>query len=125
MLDNRRGIARKARQQRVRKKIRGSDTLPRVCVYRSLKHIYVQIISDDKGVTLASVSTLSPNIKSGKLKSAKSAKSVEAAKQVGQALAQACKEKNISRVVFDRNGFMFHGRVKALADALREGGVKF
>jgi large subunit ribosomal protein L18 len=122
MLDNRRGSARKARQQRVRKKIRGSDTLPRVCVYRSLKHIYVQIISDDKGVTLASVSTLSPNIKSGKLKSAKS---VDAAKQVGQALAQACKEKNISRVVFDRNGFMFHGRVKAVADALREGGIKF
>ncbi|OGQ79769.1 MAG: 50S ribosomal protein L18 [Deltaproteobacteria bacterium RIFCSPLOWO2_12_FULL_60_19] len=122
MLDNQRQSARKARQQRVRKKVRGSNTLPRVCVYRSLKHIYAQIISDDKGVTLASVSTLSPNIKSGKLKSAKS---VDAAKQVGQALAQACREKNISRVVFDRNGFMFHGRVKALADALREGGIKF
>lgn len=122
MLDNQREIARRRRQQRVRKKVRGSDTLPRVCVYRSLKHIYVQIISDEKGATLASVSTLSPGIKSAKLKSTKS---VDAAKQVGQALAQACKEKNISRVVFDRNGFMFHGRVKALADALREGGVKF
>ena len=122
MLDNQREIARRRRQQRVRKKIRGSDTLPRVCVYRSLKHIYAQIISDEKGATLASVSTLSPTLKGGKLKSAKS---VDAAKRVGQALAQACKEKNISRVVFDRNGFMYHGRVKALADALREGGVKF
>ena len=122
MLDNQRETARRRRQERVRKKVRGSDTLPRVCVYRSLKHIYAQIISDEKGATLVSVSTLSPGIKSGKLKSAKS---VAAAKQVGQALAQACKEKNISRVVFDRNGFMYHGRVKALADALREGGVKF
>ena len=122
MLDNQRGTARRRRQERVRKKVRGSDTLPRVCVYRSLKHIYAQIISDEKGVTLASVSTLSPSIKGGEIKSAKS---VDAAKQVGQALAQACKEKNISRVVFDRNGFMYHGRVKALADALREGGVKF
>lgn len=122
MLDNQRETARRRRQERVRKKVRGSDTLPRVCVYRSLKHIYAQLISDEKGVTLASVSTLSPTFKSGKVKSAKS---VGAAKQVGQALAQACKEKNISRVVFDRNGFMYHGRVKALADALREGGIKF
>ena len=122
MLDNQREIARRRRQQRVRKKVRGSDTLPRVCVYRSLKHIYAQIISDEQGVTLAAVSTLSPSIKGGKIKSRKS---VDAAKHVGQALAQACKEKNISRVVFDRNGFMYHGRVKALADALREGGVKF
>ena len=122
MLDNQRQSARKARQQRVRKKVRGSNTLPRVCVYRSLKHIYAQIISDDKGVTLASVSTLSPNIKSGKLKSAKS---VDAAKQVGQALAQACREKNISRVVFDRNGFKYTGRIKLVADAAREAGLKF
>lgn len=121
-MDNQRETARRRRQERVRKKVRGSDTLPRVCVYRSLKHIYAQLISDEKGVTLASVSTLSPTFKSGKVKSAKS---VGAAKQVGQALAQACKEKNISRVVFDRNGFMYHGRVKALADALREGGIKF
>ena len=121
MLDNRREIGRKRRQQRVRKQILGTERRPRVCVYRSLKHIYAQLISDEKGVTLASVSTLSPTLK-GKFKSTKG---VEAAKQVGQLLAQACKEKSISHVVFDRNGFLYHGRVKALAEALREAGVKF
>jgi large subunit ribosomal protein L18 len=103
----------------VRKKVWGSDARPRLCVYRSLKHIYAQVISDERGVTLASVSTLSPGLK-GKLKATKG---VEAAKQVGRLLAQICKEKNISRVVFDRNGFLFHGRVKALAEAAREGGL--
>ena len=121
MLDNQREVGRRSRQQRVRKRILGTDLRPRICVYRSLKHIYAQVISDEKGVTLATVSTLSPDLK-GKLKSAKG---VEAAKRVGQLLAQVCKEKNISRVLFDRNGFLYHGRVKALADALREGGVKF
>ena len=121
MLNNHRQIARNRRQARVRKKVRGSDQRPRICVYRSDKHTYAQIISDEKGVTLASVSTLSPALK-GKIKSAKG---VEAAKQVGKLLAAACKEKNILSVVFDRNGFLYHGRVKALADALREAGVKF
>lgn len=119
MLDNQREIGRKRRQQRVRKQILGTDLRPRVCVYRSLKHIYAQVISDEQGITLASVSTLSPTLK-GKLKKTKG---VEAAKQVGQLLAQVCKEKNISRVVFDRNGFLYHGRVKALAEALREAGL--
>ncbi|HEY2990264.1 MAG TPA: 50S ribosomal protein L18 [Candidatus Binatia bacterium] len=121
MLDNRREIGRIRRQQRVRKQVRGTDLRPRICVYRSVKHIYAHVISDDKGVTLVSVSTLSPTLK-GKLKSTKSK---EAAKQVGQLLAQACKEKNISQVIFDRNGFHYHGRVQALADALREAGMKF
>jgi large subunit ribosomal protein L18 len=121
MLGNARTVARLRRQKRVRKQIRGTDERPRICVYRSDKHIYAQVISDDKGVTLISVSTLSPSLK-GK---AKSSKGVAAAKAVGQALAQACKEKNINNVVFDRNGFLYHGRVKALADALREAGLKF
>src|SRR4051812_15161545 len=116
MLSNHRVVARLRRQKRVRKLIRGTDERPRVCVYRSDKHIYAQVISDEKGVTLVSVSTLSPAVK-GK---AKSTKGVDAAKRVGQALAQGCKEKNISNIVFDRNGFLYHGRVKALADALRE-----
>ncbi|HEY1269805.1 MAG TPA: 50S ribosomal protein L18 [Candidatus Binatia bacterium] len=121
MLGNHRVIARIRRQKRVRKQVRGTDERPRVCVFRSDKHIYAQVISDEKGSTLISVSTLSPALK-GKVKSSKG---IDAAKQVGQALAAACKEKNISNVVFDRNGFLYHGRVKALADAMREAGMKF
>ena len=121
MLGNHRVVARIRRQKRVRKQVRGTDERARICVYRSDKHIYVQLISDEKGVTLLSFSTLSPALK-GKLKSTKG---VDAAKQVGQLLARACKEKNISNVVFDRNGFLYHGRVKALAEALREAGLKF
>lgn len=121
MLSYQREIGRKRRQERVRKKVRGTDTRPRVCVYRSLKHIYVQVISDERGMTLASVSTLSPELK-GKLKKTKG---LEAARQVGKLLAQVCKEKSIGSVIFDRNGFLFHGRVKALAEAAREGGMIF
>lgn len=105
----------------MRKSILGTDACPRICVYRSLKHIYVQLISDERGATLASVSTLSPELK-GKLKKTGG---LEAAKRVGQVLAQVCKEKKIAHVVFDRNGFKFHGRVKALAEAAREGGLNF
>jgi large subunit ribosomal protein L18 len=105
----------------VRKKVWGTQARPRLCVFRSLKHIYAQVISDETGVTLASVSTLSKELK-GKLKKTKGR---EAAKEVGHLLAQVCKEKNITGVVFDRNGFLFHGRVKALADAAREGGLIF
>lgn len=121
MLDNQREIGRKRRRERVRKRIWGTDVRPRVCVYRSLKHIYAQVISDDRGTTLASVSTLSPEVK-GKLKKTGG---LEAAKQVGQLLALACKEKKIANVIFDRNGFRYHGRVKALAEAAREGGLLF
>ncbi len=121
MLDSQREIGRKRRQQRVRKKIWGTDARPRVCVYRSLKHIYAQVISDERGATLTSVSTLSQELK-GKLSKSKG---LEAAKQVGQLLAQICKEKKITNVIFDRNGFLFHGRVKALAEAAREGGLIF
>lgn len=121
MLNSQREIGRNRRRERVRKKVWGTDARPRVCVYRSLKHVYAQVISDEKGMTLASVSTLSPELK-GKLKKSKG---VGAAKLVGQLLAQICKEKKIINVVFDRNGFLFHGRVKALADAAREGGLIF
>ena len=121
MSSNQRLKARKRRQERVRKKVLGSDNRPRVCVYRSNKHIYAQVISDDKGITLAAVSTLSANL----AEAAKQSKGTEIAKQVGLALAKVCKEKNITRVVFDRNGFLFHGRIKAVADGAREGGLKF
>jgi len=114
-------IGRRRRQQRVRKKVLGTDARPRVCVFRSNKHIYAQVISDNQGKTLASVSTLSEAL----AEAAKQTKGVETAKQVGLALAKACKEKNITKVVFDRNGFLFHGRVKAVADGAREGGLDF
>lgn len=121
MLNQQREIGRKRRQERVRKILQGTDARPRVCVYRSLKHIYAQVISDERGVTIASASTLSKQLR-GKLKKPKG---VEAAKQVGLLLAQLCKEKNITHAVFDRNGFLFHGRVKALAEGAREGGLIF
>jgi len=113
-------IGRRRRQERVRKKVLGTDARPRVCVFRSNKHIYAQVISDNQGKTLASVSTLSEA-----LAEAAKTKGVETAKQVGLALAKACKEKNITKVVFDRNGFLYHGRVKAVADGAREGGLEF
>jgi len=121
MLSNEREIGRQSRQKRVRKKVWGTDTRPRLCVFRSLKHIYAQVISDERGVTLVSVSTLSKGVREG----VKKTKGVDAAKQVGLLLAKACKEKSITRVVFDRNGFIYHGRVKALADGAREGGLIF
>ncbi|MBM4261311.1 MAG: 50S ribosomal protein L18 [Deltaproteobacteria bacterium] len=105
------------RQARVRKKLTGSDARPRVCVFRSNKHIYAQVISDAQGKTLAAVSSLSDGIHDGK--------GIEVAKQVGMALAKLCREKNINQVVFDRNGFLYHGRVKAVADGAREGGLQF
>ena len=116
-----RRAARLGRKERVRKKVQGTDSRPRVCVYRSNKHIYAQVISDEKGATLVSASTLSGAPEA----TAKKPKGVEAAKQVGLALAQKCKEKNITRVIFDRNGFLFHGQVKAVADGARAGGLEF
>lgn len=121
MLSNEREIGRQRRQKRVRKKVWGADTRPRLCVFRSLKHIYAQVISDESGVTLVSVSTLSKAVREG----VKKTKGVKTAKQVGLLLAKACKEKSITRLVFDRNGFIYHGRVKALADGAREGGLIF
>jgi len=123
MASNVRSTGRQRRQARVRKKVLGTDARPRVCVFRSNKHIYAQVISDDRGTTLVSASTLStpaPGAAKGKR-----GKGVEVAKQVGLALAKICKDKNITRVIFDRNGFLFHGQVKAVADGAREGGLEF
>ena len=121
MSTHERNIARMRRQKRVRRKVLGTDGRPRVCVFRSKKHVYAQVISDDRGMTLLSVSTLSK----GLADEVKSSGGVKAAKEVGLALAEICKEKNIKRVVFDRNGFLYHGRVKAVADGAREGGLEF
>ena len=109
------------RKRRVRKTVKGSAELPRLSVYRSNKHIYVQIIDDDSGCTSVCASTLSPELKSV----SKHAGNVEAAKKVGELIAKKCLEKKITQVVFDRNGFLYHGRIKALAQSAREGGLKF
>lgn len=110
------------RKQRVRTAIRkkAADRV-RLSIYRSGKHIYAQLIDDKKGATLASASTLDKDLK-GKVKSAST---VEAAKNVGLSIAEKAKKANIKEVVFDRGGYLFHGRVKALADAAREGGLSF
>ena len=112
---------KRIRQSRVRRKVRGTAQRPRLCVFRSCKHIYAQMIDDSEGVTMVSASTLSPEIK-GKLKSTKDR---EAAGEVGKLVAEKCKAAGISSVVFDRNGFLYHGRVKVLADSAREKGLKF
>jgi large subunit ribosomal protein L18 len=120
MANRREDSARLRRKARVREKIHGTDARPRICVFRSNKHIYAHVISDDQGKTLVTVSTLSKELAAAKQK-----KGVDVAKQVGLALADVCKQKNITQVVFDRNGFLYHGRVKAVADGAREGGLKF
>lgn len=112
---------RAKRQQRVRNKISGTAERPRLNVFRSLNNIYAQIIDDEKGVTLVAASTLSPELK-GKLASGGNK---EAAVAVGGLIAEKAKEKGVSRVVFDRAGYIYHGRIKALADAAREGGLEF
>lgn len=101
---------------RIRKKVHGSTERPRLCVFRSGKHIYAQVIDDSIGKTVVSASSLSLEAK---------ATGKEMAKLVGQAVAKAATGKNIKDVVFDRNGFIYHGRVQALADGAREGGLNF
>lgn len=113
--------ARKKRQVRVRQKVVGTIERPRLCVFRSAKHIYAQIIEDTAGKTLVAVSTISKDIAEGQ----KYSGNVEAAKAVGAAIAKKALENNIKQVVFDRNGFLYHGRVKALAEAAREAGLAF
>jgi len=113
--------ARLKRQARVRRIVRGTEERPRLCVFRSAKHIYAQIIEDSTGKTLAAVSTVSKEVADG----LKYSGNVEAAKAVGAAIAKKALANNIKQVVFDRNGFLYHGRVKALADAAREAGLAF
>jgi large subunit ribosomal protein L18 len=111
--------SRARRKLRIRKKISGSAARPRISVFRSAKHIYVQAIDDGQGATLATASTLNEGL--DKLEGTKS----DDAKAVGQAIAKALIAKGITEVVFDRNGYLYHGRVKALAEGAREAGLKF
>ena len=113
--------ARKKRQVRVRKKVSGSVERPRLCVFRSSKHIYAQIIEDVTGKTLVAASTVAKATGD----SVKYTGNVEAAKAVGKQIAEKALAQDIKQVVFDRNGFLYHGRVKALADAAREAGLTF
>jgi large subunit ribosomal protein L18 len=118
---NERRQARTKRQVRVRRKVRGTLERPRLCIFRSARHIYAQIIEDATGKTLVAASTVLKDVAEGQ----KYTGNVEAAKAVGIAIAKKAMEQNIKQVVFDRNGFLYHGRVKALADAAREAGLSF
>jgi large subunit ribosomal protein L18 len=109
------------RKSRIRKNLSGSTARPRLSVFRSARHIYAQIIDDQHGITLVAAGTLSPEIrdKVGSLKKA------DAAREVGKLLADKAKSKGIEKVVFDRNGFLYHGRIKSLAESCREHGLVF
>jgi len=113
--------ARVRRHVKVREKIAGTESRPRLCVFRSLNHIYAQVIDDLKGQTLVAASTLDADVK----KDAKKKNKTSEAELVGTLVAQRAKEKGISQVAFDRGGFKYHGRVKTLAEAARKGGLKF
>lgn len=103
------------RHSRVRSKVEGTTEVPRLCVFRSNKNISCQVIDDETGTTLASASSL--KLKNGG--------NIEAAKEVGKMIAEACKKAKITKVVFDRGGYLYHGRVEALAEAARENGLEF
>ena len=111
-------------KHRIRKRVRGAEERPRLTVFRSISHMYVQVVDDMSGRTIASASTTEPAVRGGLPKPA-SGGNVEGAKAVGRTIAERLLEKGVKRVVFDRNGFLYHGRVKAVADAAREAGLEF
>jgi large subunit ribosomal protein L18 len=112
-----RNAIRQRIHERIRRKLAGTGARPRLNVYRSLGHIYAQVIDDQKGETLVSASSLTLKLKTGG--------NVAAAKEIGKAVAEKAIEKGIKRVVFDRGGYLYHGRIKALADAARAAGLEF
>ncbi|NDY41324.1 50S ribosomal protein L18 [Dissulfurirhabdus thermomarina] len=115
-------LAREKRRRRIRKRVFGTVSRPRLAVFRSARHIYAQLIDDEAGRTLAAASSLSRELREGaRPEGGKTAVAAE----VGRMLARVAKEKGITRVAFDRGGFLYHGRVKALADGAREGGLEF
>ncbi|QGU00794.1 LSU ribosomal protein L18p (L5e) [Candidatus Syntrophocurvum alkaliphilum] len=111
---------RYGKHKRIRKKISGTPDKPRLCVFKSSKNIYAQLIDDENGITLATASTLESDLQEfrGNI-------SVEAAKRVGDSIAEKAKSKGVTKIVFDRNGYIYHGRIAALADAAREKGLEF
>jgi large subunit ribosomal protein L18 len=114
-------IARKRRHARIRTTVSGTPDKPRLCVFRSLSNIYAQIIDDASGTTLASANSMSAELK----EQLKGKNKTQVAELIGSELAKGAKEKGISQVVFDRGGYKYHGRVKALAEAARKAGLKF
>jgi large subunit ribosomal protein L18 len=114
-------VGRERRKMRIRQKINGTSDKPRLSVFRSAKHIYAQVVDDVAGKTVAHASTLSRDVRV----EVAEAKKMDAAKKVGAAIAKALIAKGITKVVFDRNGYLYHGRVRALADAARAAGLKF
>lgn len=118
---NKRLSGRLKRKSRVRKKVIGTSERPRLCVFRSTSHIYAQVINDQDGRTLAEASTLSPDLKGA----IKHGGNVESAQKVGALVAKKALANDIKKVVFDRNGNLYHGRIKALADAARSAGLEF
>lgn len=114
-------VGRQRRRLRIRTKISGRADRPRLSVFRSAKHIYAQAVDDALGETVAHASTLSRDVRDGIEQDSK----LDAAKKVGKAIAKLLLEKGVDRVVFDRNGYLYHGRIRALAEAAREAGLKF
>jgi large subunit ribosomal protein L18 len=112
-----RNAIRQRIHQRIRRKLAGTGERPRLNVYRSLNHLYVQVIDDQKGETLVAASTMSLKLKTGG--------NLAAAKEIGKAVAELAVKQGIKKVVFDRGGYLYHGRIKALADAAREAGLEF
>jgi len=108
----------------IRRRVSGTVERPRLTIFRSVSHMYVQVVDDASGKTIASASTVEPTVKGALAKKA-SGGNVEGAKAIGKTIAERLIEKGVKRVVFDRNGFLYHGRVKAVADAAREAGLEF
>ena len=117
MAQRNRAAVRSAVHKRIRRKVRGSTERPRLAVYRSLNHIYAQVIDDERGQTLVSASTTEKDLRGG------TGGNVEAAERIGRTIAERALAAGISSVVFDRGGYLYHGRVKALTDAAREAGL--
>jgi large subunit ribosomal protein L18 len=109
---------------RIRRRVSGTIERPRLTIFRSVSHMYVQVVDDATGRTIAAASTVEPTVKGGLAKKA-SGGNVAGAKAIGKTIAERLIEKGVKRVVFDRNGFLYHGRVKAVADAAREAGLEF
>ena len=112
-----RAVVRAAVHKRIRRKVRGTTEHPRLAVYRSLNHIYAQVIDDERGVTLVSAATTEKDLRGS------TGGNIDAAKRIGKEIAQRALAKGITRIVFDRGGYLYHGRVKALTDAVREAGL--
>lgn len=111
-------------KHRIRKRVRGTEARPRLTVYRSVAHIYVQVVDDMTGRTIASASSVEPSVKSA-LGTQSKGGNVAGAQVIGKTIARRLLDKGVTQVVFDRNGFLYHGRVKAVADAAREAGLEF